>query len=569
MQLAKDIITFISERAKQTDYKFKDLHKCLYNPSFYELAIKRDQLNKRGIKKQVTEKEIYSLISTLKNKKYKISDYNKKKYQDRYILEIISLILEKIYEPLIPSEVHSFRYQRSVHTALYDIKARFKGAHWFLYFDLESIIQNCNINYIIECLNKKIQNNTFIGIINQFFIYYWCTYTTKSTFSNTLNSTNLGNVLLNIILLDLDIKIKEVLSKYNYGKRRKGNPEYNYYTDQLIYYSKKIKQHKDVDKNKAIHNNILKKYRFLRINGKIPSIINNDTLFSRANYIRYSNQCLISVTGPYSKAKKIADEITNLIFTLFNIRINCSLEKSTLKQKTRFLNYYINISNNNSKQYVNGKIFVSVPYDIKCKFIYDNKFGKFSNESSFYPLIKKSDVFLTPYEILTSYSNIINPFYNYYKLCNNFSTLNSINNIVERSYLKTLASKFKTSENNIRFNKIHNLKVSVNNKIGLYFNDSFIPLAKYPFKVTKLPDKKSSVDLIRNTRFCYGINSLDNKFSNNVCYICGSNEHIEFHHIRKLKENEKTNLIIARTRKTIPLCINCHKKLHALINKRH
>lgn len=51
------------------------------------------------------------------------------------------------------------------------------------------------------------------------------------------------------------------------------------------------------------------------------------------------------------------------------------------------------------------------------------------------------------------------------------------------------------------------------------------------------------------------------------CTICKSTEQIEIHHVRKLKPKSLkkdwlSNLMTRMQRKQIPLCKNCHQKLH-------
>ena len=51
------------------------------------------------------------------------------------------------------------------------------------------------------------------------------------------------------------------------------------------------------------------------------------------------------------------------------------------------------------------------------------------------------------------------------------------------------------------------------------------------------------------------------------CELCGKTDvDIEMHHVRKLKDlkgkHEWERFMIARKRKTLALCVDCHRKLH-------
>ena len=57
-----------------------------------------------------------------------------------------------------------------------------------------------------------------------------------------------------------------------------------------------------------------------------------------------------------------------------------------------------------------------------------------------------------------------------------------------------------------------------------------------------------------------------------TCDVCGSKEHIEMHHIRKLADLNKEGrrekplwrkIMISRKRKSIPLCRRCHDDIHS------
>lgn len=57
-------------------------------------------------------------------------------------------------------------------------------------------------------------------------------------------------------------------------------------------------------------------------------------------------------------------------------------------------------------------------------------------------------------------------------------------------------------------------------------------------------------------------------FDNLLCSLCGSEYRVEMHHIRQLKDlNPKLSkidaLMAARRRKQIPVCRDCHMKIHS------
>ena len=77
----------------------------------------------------------------------------------------------------------------------------------------------------------------------------------------------------------------------------------------------------------------------------------------------------------------------------------------------------------------------------------------------------------------------------------------------------------------------------------------------------------SEIDKLPNTVIYASSTSLIDRLKANKCEICVATDcEIEIHHVRKLKNlTGKTfweKFMIARNRKTLALCIYCHKKLH-------
>ncbi len=66
----------------------------------------------------------------------------------------------------------------------------------------------------------------------------------------------------------------------------------------------------------------------------------------------------------------------------------------------------------------------------------------------------------------------------------------------------------------------------------------------------------------------YDVSELEERIKANKCEVCEKEGgYFEVHHIRKLKDIEKgtawwKKMMIARSRKTLVLCTECHHKLH-------
>jgi hypothetical protein len=88
-----------------------------------------------------------------------------------------------------------------------------------------------------------------------------------------------------------------------------------------------------------------------------------------------------------------------------------------------------------------------------------------------------------------------------------------------------------------------------------------------PSPMTKIRDVLQDRD-----RIFFGRNEIMQRFLADVCELCGSNEDIEVHHIRKLKDLQKpgrrprpyyVQVMASRRRKTLVVCRACHNSIHA------
>ena len=168
-------------------------------------------------------------------------------------------------------------------------------------------------------------------------------------------------------------------------------------------------------------------------------------------------------------------------------------------------------------------------------------------------------------EILDWYNSKIRGFYNYYCIANNSSLINSYKYILEYSMYKTYGTKYRTSMhkiiNKFRYGKDFAVKF-VNSKgvecVRVFYNQGFKRQEKafYP-----------NEDEIQCDIKYFSSTSLIDRLKAGKCEICGRTDTpIEIHHVHRLKDLQGKSfwetLMIARQRKTLALCRECHKKLH-------
>ena len=105
-----------------------------------------------------------------------------------------------------------------------------------------------------------------------------------------------------------------MLEKYNVGKRKKSNPEYNKFNAKIAEcYAKG-----DVE--------TAKKLKIQRRN--IPSVNTHDDSYRRLRYVRYADDFILGFTGPKSEAEEIKKEIGK--FLSDKLKLTLSAEKTLI-----------------------------------------------------------------------------------------------------------------------------------------------------------------------------------------------------------------------------------------------
>jgi len=167
----------------------KDLLKIMVNcRELWIEAYANIYSNKGAITKGVNEntldgfswKRVDKIIEKLRNKKYRfapakriyIPKANGKKRplgisigNDKLVMEVVRILLERVYEPIFSEKSHGFRPHRSCHTALEHIQKYWTGVKWFLEFDIREFFSSMDHEIMIQLLGKRIEDRRFIGLI--------------------------------------------------------------------------------------------------------------------------------------------------------------------------------------------------------------------------------------------------------------------------------------------------------------------------------------------------------------------------------------------------------------------
>lgn len=584
MRTAKTILTVIHERGKQ-DKPLERVYKLLFNRELYLIAYAKLYPNNGAMTKGVTEEtidgmsiqKIDRIIEQLRQETYywrpARREYIPKKngkhrplgipvWSDKLLQEVIRMILEAYYEPQFSEHSHGFRPKRGCHTALQEIQT-WKGTRWFIEGDISSYFDTIDHDVLITMLSRQIQDGRFIRLIKNM-LEAGCLDDWK--FHKTISGTPQGGVisplLANIYLHQFDKWVgEELIPQYTRGKKQKANSAYNRL-------SRRIKCYQDKGDYKKAHQLIVERRN-------LPSVDTYDTSYRRLRYVRYADDFILGFTGSKAEAKAIKKQIGDFLNTKLSLEL--SQEKTLITHATgesaKFLGYEIKAQrvndyiDNKGRRSANGVIALFVPASViesKCRQYMKN--GKAIHRNN---LLHDDD-----FSIVQTYQQEYRGLVQYYILAQNLSWFSKVYWYMETSLLKTLAFKHKSSINKM-LAKYKTTTTSTNGRTVPCLQVVVPREDKPPLVATwggiSLSYKKKAVIEDAPYQVYGGRTELIKRLLANKCELCGSEENIEVHHIRKLADLNKHNgklvpkwkeIMSARCRKTLVTCRDCHHAIH-------
>jgi len=477
--------------------------------------------------------------------------------RDKIIQEAMKLVLEAIYEPTFLECSHGFRPGKGCHTAMNYLKMKNGERKWFIEGDISKCFDSFDQKILVRILEKRIKDQVFMDLIYKALKAGYIDF--KKIYHKTGIGTPQGSIispiLCNIYLHNLDEWMMEYIKGFEKGTRRRTNPEHH----------KVVRNLKGVELAKA-HKELRKK--------KIPTTMPNEENYKRLSYVRYADDFLIGVIGKHQDCKKIRTDISEFLKTKLNVNLN--LEKTFIthasEERANFLGFEIHIT----------------PYDKRAIIVRDNKEGKpikvqqtsrplmsapvsklveklknknYCRGNKFNPTRVGRLIHLTNSQIVNHFRMLWLGLANYYSICSNFAALNQVYYILFYSCVLTLASKLRLDTKRKVLKKFGK-NITIKNEKGktlVYFPSWGKPeLTKKSWMETISP-----VNLIEKlSKITY--RTID--VFNEPCKICNNTENIEMHHIRHLRKNKSkdylTQTMININRKQVPLCKNCHIKVH-------
>ena len=599
-----DVLKALTEKVQDKNYRFQRLYRNLYNPGLYYAAYQRIYSNDGSMTAGVdgitldgmSVKRIEKLIDSLKDHSYQpkparrtyIAKKNSIKKRplgiqssdDKILQEVVKMILESIYEPIFSDNSHGFRPDRSCHTALLDLQAKFTSAKWFIEGDIKACFDSFDHHILIDILRRRIDDEAFIALMWKFLkAGYMENWRYNVTYCGTPQGSGCSPILSNIYLNELDNYMDEYKLQFDKGSKIKRNPEYIKLDNQARRLKKKFdKSWSGMTKSKRREQaKILKNLKMKKL--KVNPQVSSDEGYKRLQYIRYADDFILGVIGSKEDAEAIKEDIRRFLSEKLNLTLSVEKTKIThTSNLARFLSYDITVSRSQAiakdkngvrKRVYNHHVRLYVPHEkwvSKLKELGAAKVSKSKAGSELLKatcrgaLINEQDI-----RILQTYNSEVRGLYNYYCIANNAYVIGKFGGLMYHSMCKTFAGKYKSKVKAMKkkYVKSGAFTVEYPTQTGLrqqvFYNEG------YGRKLEK--QNSDELNILPAYRRYGKRNSIIARMLAKRCELCGKvGEDVLIHQVKRLKDltghTDWEILMRKKRRKTLAVCNDCHDIIH-------
>lgn len=585
MRKAETILGIIQERGRRR-LPLGEVYRQLYNPELYLHSYGRLYRNDGAMTEGVTDEtvdgmslaKIAGMIERIRHERYWWTPVRRAHipkqggqtrplgiptWSDKLLQDVIRSLLEAYYEPRFSDCSHGFRPGRGCHTALQQIKDVWRGTKWFIEGDIKGCFDHIDHTLLLGILREDITDNRFLRLVQHLLqAGYLEDWKHHPTLSGTPQGGTVSPILSNIYLDRLDRFVEQTLiPEYTKGKQRAEHPIYHRLTNRASHCRRtgKVEEAKLLEKARRA----------------LPANDPHDPGYRRLRYVRYADDFLLGFAGPRCEAEVIRNRLKT--FLAEELRLELSEAKTLIThaytEKARFLGYDISVTRCDSKitgrrRSVNGVVALRMP----ASFVAERKRFYMRDGK---PIHRTERIHDSDYSIVCRYQSEYRGFVQYYQLADNIGWLSTLHWVMRSSLLKTLANKHRSSVAKLarqlttttatRYGPRRCLEVRVprQGKGPLIGRFGGIPLRRNQRAVIK--DRLLARQGVVRTE-------LLQRLLAGACEACGSTEHVEVHHVRKLADLDRPgrnpkpewmHIMVARRRKTLVLCRVCHDNLHA------
>ena len=592
----------ILERMKENSEKNKEevftrLYRYLLRPDLYFIAYQKLYSNNgaatEGVNRDTadgfSEAKVEKLIASLADESYcpkpsrriYLKKPNGKRrplgipsFSDKLVQEVLRMVLEAVYEPIFSETSHGFRPGRSSHTALCYARYNLNGTRWFIEGDIKGCFDNISHEVLIRCIQKKIKDARLMKLIHKFLkAGYLEDFVYHNTYSGCPQGGIISPILANIYLHELDLYVAELNKGFQKPYKSRITAEYSRLSGKMTRVKQKIKKAEEAG-NMAEKERLLKELKKLRSQLlKTPCKSQTD---KEIRYVRYADDFIIGVRGSREDCEEIKRKLS--CFIRDSLKMELSEEKTLITHSNtyaRFLGYDMRIRRSNvikpngrgtTQRTMSNHMELAVPLGDKIQpFLFKHGVVKQKENGELEPVHRNDLLRLTDLEIVSAYDAELRGICNFYYLAGNFYKLHYMSYLMEYSCLKTLAFKHRCTIGKIK-EKFSDKKggwcIPYETKKGM----KYLYLSKHSdcAKGKEASDTIPGMTMIhKHTR-----STFESRLKAKTCELCGCTEsrQFEIHHVNKLKNLKGKEpwevMMIAKRRKTMVVCYECHKKIH-------
>jgi hypothetical protein len=299
----------------------------------------------------------------------------------------------------------------------------------------------------------------------------------------------------------------------------------------------------------------------------------NDELYKRFLFVRYADDFIIGVIGSKKDCITIREDLK--CFLDEELGLTLSIDKTKItnarEEQANFLGTSIRITPIELRPYVTatrGETTMKMrpgtrpqllaPISSLVKRLEDRGLARHGGNPTRFGHMVPFDVD----QIVRHMFSIWRGYAQYYSFVDNYGSLGRIHYIIKYSCILTLAAKLKLKTKAAVFRKFGtDINIIRNDKIVAFFPN--VPLANTGIFNNKAIDPNKRLEKLSRATF-RSCSVLDRP-----CTICQSTDNVEMHHVRairktseKIKHDYFTAMMSRMNRKQIPVCRDCHIKIH-------
>ena len=599
MQPTIEILERISRNSlANKEEVFTRLYRYLLRPDIYHVAYGNLYANSgaatNGVNNDTadgfSEAKIEKIIKMLADETYtptparrthipKRNNPNKKRplgiptFTDKLVQEVLRMVIESVYEPVFLTVSHGFRPNRGCHTALSSLKKEFTGMRWFVEGDIKGCFDAIDHAVLVGLVSDKIKDARIIKLIQKFLkAGYMENWQYHKTYSGAPQGGIVSPLLANIYLHELDKFVMGLKTEFDRESEQKVNPEYLRNQNRQSRLSKRIEKSEGTERKRLVDEYKSKRQQLL----KMPYTSQTD---KKLKYIRYADDFLIGAKGSREDCSWIKRKLSGFVGNA--LKMELSEDKTLIThsgEHARFLGYDVRVRRSGTikqggsgsgpvkKRTLNCMVELTVPLNDNIhKFIFSRKIAAQKGDGTFFPTHRTALVHLTDLEIVSVYNAELRGICNYYGMASNFNKLSYLAYLMEYSCYKTLANKHKS-----KISKVRAMYRDGTGGWGVPYETKEGKKRRYFAKFSACKGSANPADAISNAAVTYGysVNALEKRLKANVCELCGTteSERYEVHHVNKVKNLKGKQAweiaMIAKRRKTLVVCKNCHKEIH-------